>query len=93
MKARNLHYYGTQDEVNRLAEDYRFLGRNVIVEPNHLTVLALPIRKQKKKIEPRGQNRSAKVDANNEDQPTRSNDRKGSERRGMVQEKSQRPKG
>lgn len=46
MKTRNYHYYGSQVEVQRLAEEYAFLGRKVLVEPGHLTVLALPEKKR-----------------------------------------------
>ena len=93
MKQRNYHFYGTQEEVTRLAEEYRFLGRNVVVEPGHLTVLALPIKKTKKKIDPREQNRKPKADVSEEDSKSRSDDRGRQERRGVVSPKSQRPKG
>lgn len=88
MKARNYHYYGNQDEVNRLAEEYRFLGRNVIVEPGHLTVLALPIRKPKKKIEPRGQNRRTETENSEENSKSRPDARGKQERPRLVREKS-----
>jgi hypothetical protein len=53
-KVRNYHYYGTPEKANALADDYRFLGREVDVpEPGHLVVFALPRPKVKKQEEDR----------------------------------------
>lgn len=51
MKARNLHIHGTVSEINRLREDYLFIGKYhvEIVEPGHLVVYALPPKKEEKK--------------------------------------------
>ena len=50
MKARDYHVYGEQSYINRLKEEYEFLGRYCSTpEPNHLVVHALPPRKVKEK--------------------------------------------
>lgn len=46
MKSRNYSFYGTQEEVERVADEYRFLGRRVEVTKGRVTVLALPPRKK-----------------------------------------------
>lgn len=51
-KARNYHVHGTVEQINRLKEEYEFLGRVCrIEEPGHLIVLALPPKKEKKKVD------------------------------------------
>ena len=58
-KARNYHVYGTVEFVNRLKDEYEFLGRYVrIEEPGHLIVLAYPPQKDKK-IDPRREDRKS----------------------------------
>lgn len=57
-KVRNYHVYGEVNFINRLKEDYDFLGRNAkIVEPGHLVVFALPPRKEKVKSDERSRNK------------------------------------
>lgn len=75
MKARNYHYYGTQAEIKRLAEEYEFLGRRFIIEPGHLTVLALPPKKVKKKVEERREDSRTKSEDRNEDRRNRQTSR------------------
>jgi len=59
-KVRNYHFYGTPEKVNRLKEEYEFIGRITRLEgPNHLVVLALPPKKEKKKIDPRREDRKS----------------------------------
>lgn len=46
-KTRNYNVYGSVDYINRLKEEYDWLGRQCrIVAPGHLVVLALPERKK-----------------------------------------------
>lgn len=48
MKARNYHYHSDPATIERLKEEYEFLGRYVKIEsPGHLVVLALPPKKKK----------------------------------------------
>jgi hypothetical protein len=57
-KVRNYHVYGSVEYINRLKEDYEFLGKWVRLEgPGHLVVLALPPKKETKKVESRGKDR------------------------------------
>lgn len=45
--------YGSVEYINRLKEDYEFLGKWVRLEaPGHLVVLSLPPKKEKKKVDP-----------------------------------------
>lgn len=49
MKARNHTIYNTdQTTLQRLAEEYKMIGRDVLLEEGKLTVLALPRRKTKR---------------------------------------------
>lgn len=53
MKARDYHVYGEQSYINRLREEYEFIGRYCSTpEPNHLVVHALPPRKVKESKNP-----------------------------------------
>ena len=57
-KVRNYHIRGSVEFINRLKEEYEFLGRHVRLEATgHLVVLALPPKKEKKKFDRRGKDR------------------------------------
>lgn len=61
-KTRNYNVYGTVDYINRLKEEYDWLGRqSKIVEPGHLVVLALPVKKVKEKSDKKHK-RSSRTD-------------------------------
>jgi hypothetical protein len=54
MKTRNYHYRGTVATVNRLLDEYTFIGRDAeILEPGHIVVYALPRPVKKKEEEER----------------------------------------
>ena len=62
-KTRNYNVYGSVDFINRLKEEYDWLGRQCkIVEPGHLVVLALPERKVTKKSDNKGRRGSDRED-------------------------------
>ena len=49
---KNYHVYGSVDFINRLKEEYDWLGRySKIDKPGHLVVFALPPKKAKEKVE------------------------------------------
>lgn len=50
-KVKNYHIHGTVSDVNRLREEYEFIGKYFVelVEPGHLVIHALPPRKEDKK--------------------------------------------
>jgi hypothetical protein len=51
-KARNYHVRGSVEFINRLKEEYDWLGRYAKIEtPGHLVVFALPPKKVKEKFE------------------------------------------
>ncbi len=63
MKARNLVIYSDdQEDLKRLADDYRFIGRDVMIEDGKLTVFAihrkLKTRKQRLKDDKKKSNRT-----------------------------------
>lgn len=61
MKSRNYHFHGDAATVQRLKEEYEYLGRWVkVIDGRHLVVFAYPPKKEKKKFEPRGKSQSAK---------------------------------
>jgi len=79
MKAVNYHFYGSDADVKRLAEEYEFLGRHVVIEPGHLTVLALPPKKVKKKVvDDKRKGRVSETRGSGDDRPTRKTDRQRS---------------
>lgn len=48
MKSRNYHYHADPATIQRLKEEYEFIGRSVLVpEPDHIVVLAITPRKPK----------------------------------------------
>lgn len=50
MSNKNYHVYSEdQNKLERLASEYKYLGRYVLLEPGMLTVLALPPKKEAKK--------------------------------------------
>lgn len=54
MKAKNYHVYGDAATVQRLKDEYDFIGRYArITEPGHLVVFAYPPKKEKKKRDDR----------------------------------------
>ena len=70
---KNYHFYGSDADVARLAEEYvQYLGRQVEIEPGHLTVLALPRKKVVKKNSERDNRRQ---DRDAKEQPKRETDR------------------
>ena len=61
MKSRNYHFRGDAATVQRLKEEYEFIGRYArIVEPGHLVVFAFPPKKEKKKSESRDKSKTTK---------------------------------
>lgn len=50
-KTKNYHRYGTVSEMNRLQEEYEFIGKYYVErpEPGHLVIHALPQNKEEKK--------------------------------------------
>jgi hypothetical protein len=51
-KMKNYHYHSDPNTIARLADEYRFIGREVEVpEPDHIVVLALPRKKVKQQQE------------------------------------------
>jgi hypothetical protein len=62
MKAKNYHVHNKDaNEINRLFDEYTMIGRSCIKEtPYHLVVLALPPKKEKKKVDSKTTGRGSK---------------------------------
>lgn len=58
-KIKNVYYYNNDPgEVNRVKEEYEFIGRTVRRVPGGIVVLALPPKKVKKKDDKKGKPRA-----------------------------------
>lgn len=80
MKTNNYHFWGSEEDVKRLSEEYRYMGRHILVEPGHLTVFALPPKKVKKKSDDRGKTRVSEAGNSSEDRQPRKDDRRSPRR-------------
>lgn len=69
MGSKNYHIYREDQAVlERLAEEYKYIGRHVRLEPGVLTVLALPPKKEaKKKVDKRTSGNSRREDSRTAD--------------------------